>query len=343
VALMALEDSNLHERIAGVACLATPFIVGWDRNIGRDPWAILRVNSVLLLSYVIVAFGWLFLSLIGTWKVPQGGGGSSGAEVTAVLLVLFVGAVAQLLLIGVFLLLRKRAREHASKLCRELAPRPLEKNKLLLIRSLADEASGLLSVFQFLSQATVRLFLFGERMYVTAEELGKQPKKLLRLCVAALAVYLAVGLFPVWGELFGVDFNFKATSPWLQIPMLLVVGISSLIFFSAALALIRASTFDPLLGILLAAYTWLMIPLLSILMLLFGFGWQAAVANVLLDVTAETTPPGSWEIHLMEPPTREEIGGPVPPLMHKVYENPRVQRKLSEWIETRASGAAKIT
>jgi hypothetical protein len=73
---------------------------------------------------------------------------------------------------------------------------------------------------------------------------------------------------------------------------------------------------------------WLAIPLLSILML--PFGWQAAVANIFLNVTAETTPPGSWEIHLIEPPTSEEIGAPVPPLMHKVYENPRVQIKLGE-------------
>ena len=39
----------------------------------------------------------------------------------------------------------------------------------------------------------------------------------------------------------------------------------------------------------------------------------------------------------------EEIRAAVPPLMHKAYENPRVQRKLGEWIETLGSGAAKIT
>jgi hypothetical protein len=93
-------------------------------------------------------------------------------------------------------------------------------------------------------------------------------------------------------------------------------------------------------GSVLAILIWLMIPVLSMLLVL-PFGWQAAFANILLDVTAETTPPGSWEIHLIEPPTSEEIRGPVPPLMHKVYENPRVQRKLGEWIETRDSDAAK--
>src|SRR5262245_25972053 len=100
-----------------------------------------------------------------------------------------------------------------------------------------------------------------------------------------------------------------------------------------------SNEFLPFLGVLLAALTWLMIPLLSILML--AFGWQAAIANILLDVTAETTPPGSWEIHLIEPPTSEELGVPVPPLMHSVYENPRVHRKLSEWIETLAQARQK--
>jgi len=77
------------------------------------------------------------------------------------------------------------------------------------------------------------------------------------------------------------------------------------------------------------------------MLLVLPFGWQVAFANILLDVTAESTPPGSWEIHLIEPPTSEEIGGPVPPLMHKVYENPRVQTKLGQWIETRGSDAAR--
>ena len=94
----------------------------------------------------------------------------------------------------------------------------------------------------------------------------------------------------------------------------------------------------PTIGAVPAVMTWLMIALLSILML--PFGWQVAVANILLDVTAETTPPGCWEVQLIEAPASEELEVAAPPLMHKVYENPRVQETLCEWIETRGSVAA---
>ena len=53
VALMALAGSNLRERIAGVACLATPFIAARDRNIGRDAWAIIQKGSLVLLLLLV--------------------------------------------------------------------------------------------------------------------------------------------------------------------------------------------------------------------------------------------------------------------------------------------------
>jgi len=331
IALMALGDSNLRERIAGVACLATPFIVAWDRNIGRGTWLIVAVSSFGVLFYVIHRL---------VLKEPT-----------------LVAMAIAFSLVSVFYLLGKRVKERASKLRRELTPRPLEKHQVLILRSPADEASASLAVFQFLSQLTVRLFHFGESLHLKVEDLGKPPRKLLWIGASAGAV--AFGIFPllyfVSRVVFGVDLKDLVKTavdlkdlpaPWVLIPTFVVFTISFVIFISALKTLIPAvprmifprifrpssSTFDPLTGELLAVLMWLAIPLLSILML--PFGWQAAVANIFLNVTAETTPPGSWEIHQIEPPTSEEIGAPVPPLMHKVYENPRVQIKLGEWIET---------
>jgi hypothetical protein len=76
---------------------------------------------------------------------------------------------------------------------------------------------------------------------------------------------------------------------------------------------------------------WPVIVLLSVLLL--PIGREVALANILLDVTAETTPPGSWMVHLMEPPTSEELGKDVLPLMHSVvYENSRVLEFVCDWI-----------
>ena len=86
--------------------------------------------------------------------------------------------------------------------------------------------------------------------------------------------------------------------------------------------------------LLVSALLWPVVGLLSLL-LVVPFGWQAAVANIFLDVTAETTPVGFWETHLIEPPTSEELGRPVVPLVHMVYENPQVLRLVAEWIASR--------
>lgn len=57
------------------------------------------------------------------------------------------------------------------------------------------------------------------------------------------------------------------------------------------------------------------------------------MANILLDVTAEATPPGSWIVHLIEPPTSKELNKDALPLMHSlVYENPRVLKFVCDWI-----------
>jgi hypothetical protein len=343
VVLMALRDPpNLRERISGVACLATPFIAARDRNIGRHAWAILKKGSVIGLFLL----GGLFIQSLFMWYFLKN---KNDPTFDKLLLWNMVYAAACGLVVSVILLLRNRIREHASKLRRELASCPLERSQLLIIRSPADEASGALAFFQFLSEATVRFFLFGESLYVNVEALLKEPGKLLRIGINGFLAFVAFALLS-WFILYFSD------SLWLIIPAVAASEISFIVFFAgtilatyARLARWSPRRFSWLVSSVLtynasflALLAWLIIPVLSLLLVL-PFGWQVALANLLLDVTAETTPPGSWEIHLIEPPTSEEIGAPVPPLMHKVYENPRVQRKLGEWIETLGSSAAKIT
>jgi hypothetical protein len=47
----------------------------------------------------------------------------------------------------------------------------------------------------------------------------------------------------------------------------------------------------------------------------------------------ESTPVGRWETYLLEPPSSEELGTPVPPLMHGVHQNPRAHELVGRWIE----------
>ena len=95
------------------------------------------------------------------------------------------------------------------------------------------------------------------------------------------------------------------------------------------LGLVEHATFLPF--VLASSVVWPVIVLLSILLL--PFGREVAMANILLDVTAETTPVGSWTVHLVEPPTIQELDKDILPLLHSVvYESPRVLTVLGQWI-----------
>ncbi|WP_139031404.1 hypothetical protein [Bradyrhizobium sp. ORS 375] len=335
VTLMSLGDcSSLRERINGVVCLATPFILAQDRNIGTDGWTILKKGTVGGLLFFAVSFVLFCLEFSLLSRIEN-------LADTRLYLWFMVYTAVVSLLVSASLLLKGRLSNHASKLRRELSPRPLERSRLLIIRSPADEASGALAAFQILGQATVRLFFFGKSIYASIEDLTKQPGKLLRIGLRSLLACVA------FASLSSLIISFSESS-WLIIPPAVAAAIFFVVGFAASivaayvgLARLWPKMFSwlPILILsycasVLAMLTWLIIPVLSLL--LMPFGWQVALANILLNVTAEAVPPGSWEIHLIEPPTSEEVGGPVPPLMHQVYQNPHVQAKVCQWIEVRA-------
>ena len=317
VVLSAIEASDLEEHIAGIACLGTPFISARPRDLGPNP---LRIFSAALLV-LVMSFLWLTDNVVlASWPNLARLG--------------FVAVVGSLLM-SVLLILVIAARKHSNKLCQELTPRLPKTDRLLIIRSPADEASGALAVFQFISQITVRLFLLAQSWYSRVEVLvtswTSHKRKVL---VVGLGAFVLCYVF-----LIGYAEWSKPEYPTLLANAALVGGAISLLVFTGAIFLVL-----PFIGaegvtlpfrLVTSALLWPVIGVLSIL-LIAPFGWQAAVANLFLDVTVDTTPVGSWEIHLVNPPTSEELGVPVPPLMHKVYENPQALRKLGEWISERA-------
>jgi hypothetical protein len=76
--------------------------------------------------------------------------------------------------------------------------------------------------------------------------------------------------------------------------------------------------------------------LLSLLMVI-TFGWQAALANIFLDVTIDSTQVGTWEVHLIDPPTGRQLDASIPPMMHAVHGNPGAISLLGDWIESRSA------
>lgn len=324
VALSAVGSPNLQARIAGVACLATPFISARPRDLGRNPLTTLAAAIVALLLFLY----WLLDTFV---VIPWEGLARLGIEV-------FVGTV---LMSGASLFLWA-AMKYSKKLCRELTPPPIKTEKLLIIRSPADEATGALAMFQFISQVTVRLFLLTQ-IWVAAWE------RLLNSWVKYKGRVILVGVI-AFGLFTAFLFAFAALSTpgsldWLGIAALIGSGLSLLVFAITAflvIPFIRVEGVVLVFRLLMSPFLWLVIATLSVL-LLVPFGWQVAVANLFLDVVAEPTPVGSWQTHLIEPPTSDELRAPVPPLMHMVYENPYALKTLGKWVEERGFQYLKMS
>ena len=319
VAISALADVGLQEKIAGVVCLATPFLVARERDLGRNPLKHLAGALVV----VMLSTMWIAEKLLPTWWPAVG-------RFAAVVLVAS-------LVMGAFTVLVKQWRGYAERLRSELAPPEIERERLLIVRSPADEASGALALFQFISQLSVRLILWSQSLYEryenAANRWAKRKGKMLALAAGALVTYVVFVIVAVslpWESGFGSWFNVAA----------LVGAFISLLFVleSLLLALGWVEIATVFFRLAASAVVWPVIFLLSVLLL--PFGREMAVANILLDVTAETTPPGSWTVHLIAPPTSEELGKDVLPLMHSVvYENPSVLKLVCDWI---ASGGGEV-
>jgi hypothetical protein len=68
------------------------------------------------------------------------------------------------------------------------------------------------------------------------------------------------------------------------------------------------------------------------------FGWELAIRNILLGVSAESTQKGTWLIELVEP-NAPKPGSEVPLSHSEIYDNEMAIRKLISWIRERSLGA----
>jgi hypothetical protein len=316
VALHALAGSDLMDEIAGVVCLATPFLTARERDLGRQPLKQLA-GPVLVLSGL--AYWTLDEVLPVSW--PHAG---------RIAIMVFV----LLALLGALAVLGPKWWRFAKQLGSELATPRFDQDKLLIIRSPGDEASGALVLFQLISQISVMLYLKGWGLYGRFESAAKGLKgrwlKMLAVAAGALvplagAVLLAASL--PWD---------RGYTSWVQVAAIVLALASFLAAIGAlSVALGCAGLVTVFLRTAIGAVVWPVIALLSILLLL-PFGVAVAMANILLDVTAETIPTGRWVVYLIKPPTSKELGRETPPLTHSVYENRRVLACVSCWIKNRS-------
>lgn len=309
IALYALRDPELQQKLRGVACLATPFLVARRRVLGTK-----NVTEQVAGASIIPA---LFMFIAANLYLP-----AFGVPVLRELALTLL-LIASFVVVAIFL---RRWKNYAERLLPDLMlPSSFPREKLLLIRAAGDEAGAGLALVQFVSQLNVRVYLLLRQRHARVRDAVKRwagrPGLLIVWLLSGLVAYFALIAAMITLEL-----------P-LVITLIVVIVAAALLIGVPALALL-GRTDEAAAPLELASYVVLFGVICALAVVLLPFGRQVAAASVFLDVTIETTPPGEWTVHLLAGDTTPGRFGELPPLQHSlVYDDDEAVRRISDWIE----------
>lgn len=156
VALAALCDQEMRDRVSGVVCLSTPFLTADLRRHGKDLILAILVDCCLLIGGVGL---YLFLRAeLSWWSVA----------------LLFVSLFSGVVLIGNYPRVDAwwSRRANTDKEWLQLPPMP--RDKLLLVRVAGDEANGLLGFIQLVCWAFDKIWRILERRRARIEAWCKE-------------------------------------------------------------------------------------------------------------------------------------------------------------------------
>jgi MFS family permease len=299
IALYALRDPVVRERIAGVATLATPFLIARRRDLGAQGRSLFCVG--------FLGWGWLASALIRRFMWP------SAEWLPAIL-----GTAFFMLLTVLVTWLWHRA----GKVAEDLQLHAPAQGRLWIARMSGDEATAGLQTAQFAGTIVAQMQLSFVKANAWAEKTGRNS---WWISVWRVAGGLAVAvLFWGVGTYLGVD-DRSAPVLWTFI---IAIGIGGLIILWGLL-LQAPRVVVPFAAGLVAPLAFAL-PIL----LVPPFGRAVAVYSFLLELSAEATPLGSWTVNQYKPVLDDAGSGlATPGLTHsRVYDQPDVLEDLVTWM-----------
>lgn len=336
VALYAAKDQYVRAMLAGIICLATPFVHVRRRNWGQlvGKWTLMFLGAIASAGTVLTA-----ALNFGMQEMVKYSEGVAFGIVLALCGAVIAGYVAKIAY--------RRIDHWRSGI--ELPTVPF--GELLIVRSTGDEASAALATSQFISFLLARLWRTGRFLASIAERLAEAWLAILR----PLAVFrrsslnIALGIVLIllgWLVVLVVPVIVSSYPVLWQI----YVGLAAL---TVALALFRRSrvAVGPFLSgalllflgplALLPLVASVLLDLVNVLLILplgvglsiplVFYGWELLLAGILCDVSVGETPPGSWRVHHLRDDAKAEG------LTHSAtYDDPRATRLVTEWIAASA-------
>lgn len=326
IVLYAAREAECASRIRGAAFLSTPFLHVAPRLLGTrlarklELAASVAVVALVILLYVCLCPTsakslyahlhsltqrefWLMFAPIG----------------------LCFGLLGRYVVIPGLRTLHRKNHDYARKLALPtVLPFPT-----LIIRAAGDEAAGALGATQFVSHMATRI-LRTILKWVPAETApfrSEKPRpwdaglsRLPRSTRVGLLISVSAVIFPIglWMILGAMSLRFS------PIVNHFIAGCALLIMLIGVFIM----TWETLVQLLL-------LPLFVIFNLIAAaaaasFGWRFALATFGLDISAESTPPGSWNSLQLSPstdPYEERVG-----LSHGTHSDPIALAELARWL-----------
>jgi hypothetical protein len=352
VALYAMRDKAICTRLRGVVCLSTPFLIAKRRNnifwnldteqgksLLRDASYAACFGALLLATAAVVAWLWDgHPHMFGTDTqkplliVSLGYAVTIGAH--------FASSVLRKPLCALLLERLRRFADSTADIESELDLTSIDPDGIFIARSIADEASSFIGMSQVISWFVTRIWLEIERLAsgIVTEVVRNAtpfpnymyrhfPRTLygaVRLYLQVVGIYLAV-LASAWFLREQVVFAAMGRVAW---PLL-------------GLAILGLMTADVLFGMLIITHLVLysLAPITSFMMTLLcllPFGRELAIRNILLTVSAESTPKGAWKLELIEP-NAPSAGMEVPLSHSEIYDSETGIAKVTGWIRERSA------
>lgn len=335
VSLHAACEVDLENVIQGVVCMATPFL-HVNRYEGSDfgkPIAKLMKTSPWLVWFFCL-FGLLSFAPRYLKQLGQPESVLLKLIIAVLLFLLFLGisTAAFAMTLAVVDSSRRRLTDWVDATCGGNRWPDRIHPRLLILRSVADEASGALIAAQF-SRWIMRSL---------SRLISEAPGALLRVLQALLKrgvwfsrfgrlfmpLLMVLGLVWTFSVLVLMVLRLTGTRP--NLPAAVWEAITYLLFLPWGLGALYAA--GMMLGGVFAclyvvfALAGIPLALASMTTLSVAFGADLVWSAPWLDINAETTPPGNWAVSLLG--LSRSPGG----LRHSIYNDPRAISQITDWL-----------